>query len=278
MDPWKIRTNSLNYDGFHAGDRKNDMVLLLHGFPQSAYEWRLLLPRLAEKGYYAVAPNGRGTSACLRPDKQSEYAMDKLLGDVTAIADYQGAETFHLVGHDWGGAVAWQFAARFPDRLKTLSILSTPHPVAFNNALHDKSCDQSEKSRYMEWFRGDTIEDELLSDDAGGLQNFLSMAGISEDDIPVYFDIFKERAALTGSLNWYREADPADGHLQSAITVPTLYIYGTEDLALGIEAARASAEFCKGYYEYVEIDGAGHWLPEQSAEEVNQHVLKHLSA
>ena len=254
--------NSLTYSGYCAGDKSRELVLLLHGFPQSAYEWRRQIDLLAAQGYYAVAPDGRGTATHIRPAKLSEYTMDKLLGDVIAIADHCNADTFHLAGHDWGGAIAWQFAANFPHRLKTLSVLSTPHPHAFRNALGDNKCDQAQRSDYMEWFRGDTIEDELLADNASPLREFFTMAGINEEDIPIYFKVFRERSALTGALNWYRAADPADARPLAPITVPTLYVYGTEDPALGIEAARASADFCRGYYKYVELEGAGHWLPE----------------
>ncbi|MGH9182018.1 MAG: alpha/beta fold hydrolase, partial [Acidimicrobiales bacterium] len=136
----------LVFDALAAGPDDGPLVLLLHGFPQSSGEWRSQLAALAGQGYRAVAPDQRGYSPGARPDGVDAYRMPLLVGDVLAMADELGAGRFHLVGHDWGAAVAWYTAAAHPDRLLSLTAVSVPHPMAFAKALASPSGDQAERS------------------------------------------------------------------------------------------------------------------------------------
>src|SRR5574337_91555 len=141
-----LKANGFDFEALACGSAEGELVLLLHGFPETSLSWRHLLPKLAEAGYRAVAPDGRGVSTGARPLQVSAYAIEHLVSDVLGWADQLGAARFHLVGHDWGGAVAWQVAGRYPERLRTLTVVSTPHPAAFRRALHDPSCDQATRS------------------------------------------------------------------------------------------------------------------------------------
>ena len=142
-----------------AGPAGGELVLLLHGFPQSSWAWRHQLEALGAAGYRAVAPDQRGYSPGARPAEVSRYSSTALVSDVIAIADELGGFSFHLVGHDWGAAVAWQVAGRHAHRLRTLTILSVPHPLAFTEALRDPSGDQAQRSSYFEVFRSDEAAD-----------------------------------------------------------------------------------------------------------------------
>jgi len=126
------------------GPPDGDLVLLLHGFPETSYEWRHQLAALGAAGHRAVAPDQRGYSPGARPAAVAEYAVEHLVADVGGFADALGADRFHLVGHDWGGFVAWYAGGSFPGRVRTLTVVSTPHPVAFAAAL--RGTDQQERS------------------------------------------------------------------------------------------------------------------------------------
>src|SRR5262249_55839417 len=130
-----VRIGALELQVDVAGDPSGPAVLLLHGFPQTNHTYRRELPALARAGFFAIAPNQRGYSPNARPPDVSEYAIQHIVGDALAIADHFGAETFHLVGHDWGGQVAWLLAAYYPDRVRTLTVLSRPHPASFARAF-----------------------------------------------------------------------------------------------------------------------------------------------
>src|SRR5207302_917343 len=137
-----------------------ELVLLLHGFPQSSWEWRSQLKALGDAGYRAVAPDQRGYSRRARPPGVEQYRIEHLVADVLAIADWLGGHRFHLVGHDWGAAVAWQVAGRHADRLRTLTPVSVPHPAAFSTALQGD--DQRDRSSYIDFFRQPDKPEEVL--------------------------------------------------------------------------------------------------------------------
>jgi pimeloyl-ACP methyl ester carboxylesterase len=253
-------------------------VLLLHGFPQTAHSWRHLLPALARADYRAVAPNLRGVSPGARPAERAAYAADSLVADVLAIADALGARRFHLVGHDWGGALAWQVAARHPGRLRSLSVVSTPHPLAFRRALDDPRADQAQRSAYMAIFRTEGAgEDMWLGGGALGLRAIYAAAGLSAEEAAPCVAAFSERAALTAFLNWYRAGDPADPN-GAPVRVPTLYVWSTGDPALGREAAEWTRDYVLGEYHFEVLEGIDHWIPEHAPERLTALLLEQLRA
>src|SRR5205807_9057314 len=140
----EIPVGKFAFDARAAGPADGELVLLLHGFPQSSWEWRSQLSALGDAGYRAVAPDQRGYSPRARPDGVERYEVEHLVADVLAIADWLGGHRFHLVGHDWGAAVAWAVGGTHPERLHTLSIVSVPHPKAFAVEL---ACNEDQQNK-----------------------------------------------------------------------------------------------------------------------------------
>jgi pimeloyl-ACP methyl ester carboxylesterase len=267
VGPWR-------YSARAAGPADGELVLLLHGFPETSYEWRAQLEALGAAGYRAVAPDQRGYAVGARPAALEEYEIDRLVDDVFGFADALGAERFHLVGHDWGGFVAWYAAARDAGRLLTLTVVSTPHPVPFRAAMHSGG-DQSERSSYMQWFRSPDAEAGWLADDGALLT--AAYAEHPADAREEYRRAFMADAgaALTGGLNWYRANQFSAP--EGSITAPTLYVWSTGDVALGREAAEGTAAQVDGPYRFEVLDGVSHWIPEVAADDLDRVLLEHLS-
>ncbi len=235
MEPVELVVGDLVFEARSAGPADGQLALLLHGFPQTSFSWRYQLETLAGAGYRAVAPDQRGYSPRARPDGVEEYRIDRLVGDVIGMADALGAERFHLVGHDWGGAVGWQVAGRHADRLRTLTSLSTPHPAAFRRSIQEG--EQRDRSSYMLFFRSPEAEPFFLDDAAAGLRGLYTASGLPGDAVEEYVRVLTQPGAMTGALNWYRAADLGLVEGLGPITTPTLYVWSTSDPALGREAA-----------------------------------------
>jgi len=252
-----------------------EAIVLLHGFPENRTCWDGVVPSLVDAGYRTLAPDQRGYSPGARPREPEEYVMEQLVGDVLALADQAGIDRFHVVGHDWGGAVAWAVAGEHPDRVHTLTVLSTPHPRAFRRAL--VSSDQAVRSRYMAFFqlRG-TAEKALLQDDGRRFVGGMAKAGLDRGVARAYFEFLREPDAMTCALNWYRAIRVRPRADVPAVTVPTLYVWSTEDTALGREAAELTARHVKGPYRFEVLEGISHWIPEEVPETVAGLLLDHV--
>lgn len=275
MERLELALGGLVFDAVADGPPDGPLVLLLHGFPQSARTWRHQVPVLAAAGFRAVAPDQRGYSPRARPAGVEAYRVAHLTDDVLGMADALGAERFHLVGHDWGGAVAWQVAGRHPDRLATLTVVSTPHPSAMARSIREG--EQRERSAYMLFLRSDGAEDALLADGAALLRLALEHSGMDPCDATAYTALMRERSALTGALNWYRAAGQGLTEGLGPIVTPTLYVWSTDDVALGREAAEATAGHVAGDYRFVVLDGVSHWISEAAPEALNRVLLEHLA-
>ena len=270
----ELAVGDLVFDARADGPDDGALVLLLHGFPQTSFSWRHQLPTLAAAGYRAVAPDQRGYSARARPADVEEYRSDRLVGDVLGFADAFGVERFHLVGHDWGGAVAWQVAGRHSGRLLTVTSVSTPHPAAFRRAIQDG--DQRDRSSYMQFFRSPEAEPFFLDNDAAGLRALYTASSLSEDAVDEYLRVLTQPGAIAGALNWYRAADLGLVEGLGPITTPTMYVWSTFDPALGREAAEATAGHVDGRYRFEVLEGVSHWIPEQAPDTLNALLLAHL--
>ena len=192
--------------------------------------------------------------------------------DELAVANSLEWPRFDLVGHDWGGAVAWMTAAAHPDRLRTLTSVSTPHGAAFAAALRDDP-DQQKRSRYFQLFRiPDKAERELLE---GGLMR-RAFRGLPPDRAEHYIKRFSEPGALTAALNWYRAMRRPER--QGPITTPTLFVWSTEDVAIGETAARATEQHVEGPYRFEVLSGVSHWISEEVPERLSALLLEHLAA
>jgi pimeloyl-ACP methyl ester carboxylesterase len=256
-----------------AGPKSGEVVLLLHGYPQSSWEWHHQLPTLAAAGYRAVAPDLRGYSPGARPLGVEHYDQPSLVADVLAIADQSDADRFHLVGHDWGAILAWHVAGWHPDRLRSLTIVSVPHPAAFARALRDPSSDQAERSAYIQTFK-DHGEGALLGTPEQ-LRGGFEATGLAGHDVDEHVRVLTDPGALEAATHWYRAFDFLAGDL-APIDVPTLFVWGTDDLALGPDGAYGTAEHVRAPYRFEVFDGALHWIPELEAERFNTCLLEHL--
>lgn len=269
-----LGVRGMTFDALAAGPDDGPLALFLHGFPEFATCWREQLAAAARAGFRAVAVDQRGYSPGARPEGTGAYTVDELVADVFGFADALESERFHLIGHDWGGVLAWPAAARRPERIRTLTVLSTPHPRALNEAVR-VSKEQQEKLAYIGLFRMEgKAEDVLLKGGAATLRGIYEgrvPAPLVEDNVRR----LAEPGALTAALSWYRalEGDAADA---GPVQAPTLYMWGEGDLAFGPEAAEGTGAWVEGPYEYVRLDNASHWLPEEDPERVIPPILEHF--
>jgi pimeloyl-ACP methyl ester carboxylesterase len=274
MSSLSIPVGPLRFRVREAGPKDGPLVLLLHGFPQSSAEWKAQLFALGAAGYHAVAPDQRGYSPGARPESDDAYHIDALVSDVLGLADALGAERFHLAGHDWGAIVAWHVAARHPERLLSLSIVSVPHPNAFARALAPESgTDQPQRSTYIAGFKQLGAE---VSMDEAFLRMAFDASGLAGHDVEDHVRVLTEPGAMRAALGWYRAYDFL-GQSAAKIEVPTLFIWSTGDPALGRDGAEWTAEHVAAPYRFVVIEDGPHWLPETHADEVNQLLLEHLA-
>ncbi|WSJ66840.1 alpha/beta hydrolase [Kitasatospora sp. NBC_01302] len=260
-----------------AGPVEGELVLLLHGWPEFADCWTPVLHALGSAGLRAVAVDQRGYAPGARPGEVADYAVTELVADALAFADAQGAERFHLVAHDWGGLVAWVLAAEHPERLKSLTVLATPHP----NALAQAAAEDEEQDRRLDYVRvfrreGGVAEERLLAEGAARLRGVYG-GRVAAELVEENVRRLSEPGALTATLNWYRAPSGPLAVEAGRITVPTLFLWGSGDLALGRGAAEATGAWVDGPYRFEELVGASHWLPEEVPELVIPRLLEHLS-
>jgi pimeloyl-ACP methyl ester carboxylesterase len=270
----QIPTPAGKFDAITAGPEDGRAVLLLHGFPEAGLQWSAQLAALGGGGCYAVAPDQRGYSPGVRPQQIVDYRIDDLVGDVLAIADQLGWQRFDLVGHDWGAAVAWATAAAHPDRVRTLTAVSVPHPTALNHALSQDE-DQQQRSAYMQAFRSSGAERTLLDDNAKQLRRIYAPS-IPSEHVNDYVQRLSEPGALTAALNWYR-AMRYSGAV-GPVSVPTLYVWSTEDVAIGSTAALAAGDHVTGEYRFEMLEDVSHWIPEEAPEALTRLILEQLIA
>lgn len=274
IDYLSIPTPAGTFDAIAAGPEDGRPVLLLHGFPQAGPTWEHQVAALAAQGYRALAPDQRGYSPGVRPEKPSDYAIEKLVEDVVAMADELDWGRFDLVGHDWGGAVAWWTADAHPDRLRTLSVVSTPHPRALAEALRNDD-DQRARSQYMVEWREKSTERRMLADNAEALRRMFEWR-LRPSRVEEYVRRLSEPGALTAALNWYRAGRPAG--VIGTIAVPTMYVWSTEDVAFGSTAAFDTERWVSGPYRFEMIEDVSHWVPEEAAGVLDALLLEHLAA
>ena len=281
IDRLEISAGGLVFTGRACGPHEGRRVLLLHGFPQTSWAWRDELSALGRAGYRAVAPDQRGYCPGARPTEVGDYATEHLVGDVLALADSMEMETFDLVGHDWGGMLAWIVASQHSGRVRSLSVVSTPHPLALQHALLGGDPGQAAHGEAMAAFRAPEVPERLLlgPDGSGsGLATLLAETGLDDDDARMYVTALTEPGALTAALNWYRAMDGAALSGLEPVVVPTLYVWSTGDEAFGRAAAEETAEHVRGPYTFEVLENVSHWIPEMAPVELSDLLLRHLSA
>jgi pimeloyl-ACP methyl ester carboxylesterase len=271
----------LTFDTLVAGEPGAPLVLLLHGFAESMHCWRAQLIALSDMGYRAIAPSQRGYSPTARPDPRdaSNYHIDRLMDDAMAIVEASGYADarFHLVGHDWGGSIAWALADRYPPRIASLTVLSRPHPNSFNRALQMPDGDQAHRSRHHKAFLEPGAADMVLADDAKWLRERLAANGMPQAAIAEHLSVLGNKGAMEAALAWYRARGAIRGPL-GPIRVPTLYIWGDADDTVGRPAAEGTVDFIAAPYRFEVLSGVGHFAADQAPERVSELLLEHLRA
>ena len=271
----RINARGLVFDVRAAGAEDGEPVLLLHGFPQHAGEWAGILPALHGAGLRSYALDQRGYSPGARPGAVEDYAMAECVADVLAVLDALGLDSAHLVGHDWGALVAWHLTAQLPDRVRTLTAISVPHPAAMAYAI-STDIDQRNRSAYVGLFRqAGKAERVLLADGAARLRTLFS--GLEPDRVELYVAPMLVPGALTAALNWYRAMATTDLMLTTPIAVPTTFVWSDGDIAIGRTAAEACAGHIAADYRFVSLPDVSHWIPDQAPAALGEAVLARIA-
>jgi pimeloyl-ACP methyl ester carboxylesterase len=268
----QIEARGSLFDVYEGGPSDGPAVLLLHGFPQDHREFELISPRLHDAGLRTYALDQRGYSPGARPPFVSDYRLTEAAADAVAVLDALDVESAHVVGHDWGAQVAWMLAAAYPDRVRTLTAVSVPHPKALRLALRSRPS-QRARFAYMGVFRSPVAERLLLARHGAMLRSMMSPIG---DRALLYAEAMREPGRLTGALNWYRALSGRELAGTGIIKVPTTYVWSDKDPVVGLTAALRTADWVEADYQLVAMKGIGHWVPEEAPAALADVVLRRV--
>jgi pimeloyl-ACP methyl ester carboxylesterase len=274
-----IEANGIKLHVVMAGPKDEQPVLLLHGFPEFWRGWLKQIEPLADAGYRVIVPDQRGYNLSDKPKGAKAYTLDKLAGDVLALVNALGYEKVNLIGHDWGGLVAWAFATWHPNRLRKLGILNAPHPAVTLNFLRRGDPEQLRRSWYVLAFQVPWLPEFFLrKNDYRKMVHALSDSGkahtFTDEDLAEYKKAWSQPSALTAMLNWYRAAARYMSKIpaEPRIKVHTLLIWGMKDVALSHRMARLSMDYCTNG-KLVLFEDATHWVQHDEAKNVTALLL-----
>jgi pimeloyl-ACP methyl ester carboxylesterase len=247
--------------------------VLIHGFPDTGRLWRHQVPALAEAGFKVIVPDLRGYGRSDKPAQVEAYAMRAIVADVVAVMSDAGASRAHVVGHDWGAAVAWALAAFTPDHVDHLAVLSVGHPATSRAG----GFEQHQKSWYMLLFLFPGVAEDWLS--ADGWANFRAWSGHPDADATI--GELEANSSLTPGLNYYRANIPPEAWLRQGrslppVAAPTMGVWSTGDIALTERQMTDSAQNVTGPWRYERLDGPGHWMQLDAPDQVNGLLLDFL--
>jgi pimeloyl-ACP methyl ester carboxylesterase len=270
VDLGELRLHCVEY-----GPPKGKLVVLLHGFPEFWWSWRHQLRALGDAGFHAVAPDMRGYNLSDKPHGVRAYRIQHLAADVARLVQAYGAERAHVVGHDWGGAVAWAFAMQHPERLERLAILSAPHPREMLKGF--RRLEQLKKSWYMFFFQLPRVPEKWVSAaDFKNVRKTFRADGMADREIDRYVDALKHPGAITAAINYYRAALRAVATRKlpdfRRIDAPVLVLWGARDRYLGKELARPDPNWVSNVRVEMFPD-ATHWLQHDVPEKVNSQLI-----
>jgi pimeloyl-ACP methyl ester carboxylesterase len=277
----RLRTNGVDLGAVAAGPASGPLVVLLHGFPEFWYGWRHQIGPLAAAGLRILAPDQRGYNRSAKPPGRRAYALDTLADDVLGLADALGRERFAVVGHDWGGVVAWHLAARDPGRVERAAILNAPHPATLQGHMLAHPS-QAARSWYVGFFQAPVLPELALG--AGGFAGLLRALDatarpgtVTAEDARRYRAAWAQPGALTAMLNWYRALPAGAGSVRSGrIQVPVRVIWGDRDSYLDRGLAEAGLALCdRG--EAFHLAGATHWVQHDEPERVSRLLVEFLA-
>lgn len=275
----QVKAAGINFCINEAGPPDGPAIILLHGFPESARAWRKLMDPLARKGFRVIAPDMRGYGASDAPEGIEHYALGTLAADIPALADALGIAGFVLVGHDWGGIIAWAVAAAYPDRVERLIILNAPNPATFGRTARRHPL-QLLRSFYVGVFQLPRLPERLLSaKNFSRLRNTLIRSArpliFSDSELAAYVEEWSQPGRLTTMLNYYRALrlpQPRPG----PISMPTLILWGRKDSFLLPALATESARTCRdGRIRW--FNDATHWLHHEQPRQVATEIAAFAS-
>jgi epoxide hydrolase 4 len=274
----------LHYAECGAG---NDLVILLHGFPECWYSWRHQLPVLGKR-YHVVAPDMRGYNLSDKPIGVQNYRIELLVKDVVGLINHFGRDKAVIVGHDWGAAVAWAVAQRHPEVVSKLVAMQVPPPAAWRANFTLRQLRHSwymfffQLPRVPEWWAG---SNDFARVDKMYRETSVRPDAFSESDIAIYKEALRQPGALTSSINYYRAnvfrsllrgGAETPNQASGRIRVPTLFIYGEHDVAVLPETVRGVSRFVDAPYREVRIPDSGHWVQNEAIAEVNKVLMGFL--
>ena len=274
--------NGLRFHSVEAGS--GPLVVLLHGFPEFWYSWRYQITALAEAGFHVLAPDLRGYNHSDKPLGTSEYRLDLLADDVAGFIRERGDQSAIVVGHDWGGAIAWKVASAYPELVERLVILNAPHPAAFKREL--RTFTQLRKSWYMLFFQLPYIPEAGFR--AGNYavmeralrQEPIRQNAFTQHDIALYKAAISEPGALTAALNYYRANMRSlwseSRWFTNVITTPTLVIWGERDRYLSVNLLKGLDRWVSDL-RVERIPDGSHWVQIDAHERVNELIIDFLS-
>jgi pimeloyl-ACP methyl ester carboxylesterase len=270
------RHHDLVFEVVDDGPVDGEPVVLLHGWPQSASSWQAVAEGLHPWGFRTLAPNQRGYSPQASPPGRSSYRVPLLAADVVALIEAVDAGPVHLVGHDWGAVVAYAVAGVAPDRVRTLTTLSVPHPGAFLRSMLTST--QAFRSWYMAAFQLPGVPEWLIRRFPQQFVRALESTGQTHDravrDTQAII-----RAGITATLDWYRALPLTDPRgIQAPVTQPTLHVYGARDTALTRVGAELNARFVTGPYRLAVLEEVSHWIPEEVPATVVELFRDHVAS
>ncbi|WP_346294667.1 alpha/beta fold hydrolase [Rhodopseudomonas sp. P1] len=272
-----LEANGLRFAADTAGQGET-VALLLHGFPEARQSWHRQIPFLAELGWRVVAPDLRGYGGTSRPEGKAAYSIEHLTDDVAALFAALGGKRRILIGHDWGGVIAWQTALRGKVHLDGLIILNAPHPDAFARELA-RGWAQRRRSWYVAFFQLPWLPEWLLTRKGGAplVKMFKSHSHkIPAEQLEIYRRNILQPGAATAMLNYYRAnfSGLAGGAGSNpVITVPTLMIWGKDDLALDIALTEGNEQFVEDFTLH-KLPRASHWVQQDAPDEVNATIAE----
>ncbi len=270
----QVQTQAGTLDVHEAGPADGEPVLLLHGFPQGADSWDAVVPALTGAGYRTVAPDQRGYSPGARPVGRAAYALSGIVADAVAVIDERCGGRAHVVGHDWGAAVAWGLAARHPERVRTLTALSVPPPMAYARSMVTSR--QILASWYFAALQLPWIPERLLGDQRR-FARILRRAGQTPERAARDARRLADPAALAAAIGWYRGVATERAAADPRVTVPTLFVWSDGDVAITRQATEQAHTYVTGPYRYAELRGVSHWIPEEAPDRLAALLLEHLA-
>ncbi|WP_404335667.1 alpha/beta fold hydrolase [Planococcus rifietoensis] len=277
-----IETNGIRLHTAVAGPEDGELVVLLHGFPEFSYGFHHQMEALAASGYRVVAPDQRGYHLSDKPEQIEDYTINKLSGDIAGLIEAFGETSAIVIGHDWGGAVAWHLAASKPEYVKKLIAINIPHPAAMPRVFM-KNPLQWLKSSYMAFFQLPEVPEKLMAaNDFESMKQAMKGTArpdaFTDQELERYKDAWSQPGALTGMLNWYRAI--RKGSLlqmpKAPLPMPVRIIWGLGDQFLSPMLATESLKFCENA-ELVWVGEATHWVHHEQPEIVNRLIKEFLA-